>query len=60
MKTPLPRDFEVSYDVVAAQNYRWGARGLTLKLSRTPAAGTGSRSSACESVPVSAEGKARS
>ena len=41
MKTPLPRDFEVSYDVVAAQNYRWGARGLTLKLSKTPAAGAG-------------------
>ena len=35
MKTPLPRDFEVSYDVVAAQNYRWGARGLTFKLSKT-------------------------
>lgn len=40
MKTPLPSDFEVSYDIVAAQNYRWGARGLTLKLSRTPAGGT--------------------
>src|SRR6187401_954312 len=35
MKTPLPRDFEISYDVVAAQNYRWGARGLILKLSKT-------------------------
>ncbi len=35
MKTPLPRDFEVSYDVVAAQNYRWGAKGLTFKLSNT-------------------------
>ena len=35
MKIPLPRDFEVSYDVVAAQNYRWGARGLTFKLSKT-------------------------
>jgi hypothetical protein len=35
LKAPLPRDFEVSYDVVAAQNYRWGARGLTFKLSRT-------------------------
>ena len=35
LKTPLPRDFEISYDVVAAQNYRWGAKGLTLKLSRT-------------------------
>jgi hypothetical protein len=41
MKTPLPRDFEVSYDVVAAQNYRWGARGLTFKLSSTAAAGRG-------------------
>ena len=35
MKTPLPRDFELSYEVVAAQNYRWGAKGLTLKLSKT-------------------------
>ena len=38
VKTPLPRDFEVSYEVVAAQNYRWGAHSLTFKLSRTPAA----------------------
>jgi hypothetical protein len=35
MKTPLPRDFEASYDVVAAQNYRWGAKGLTFKLAKT-------------------------
>ena len=35
MKTPLPADFEVSYDVVAAQNYTWGAHGMTFKLSRT-------------------------
>ena len=41
MKTPLPRDFEVSYDVVAAQNYTWGAHGMTFKLSGKPAAGTG-------------------
>jgi len=41
MKTPLPRDFEVSYDLVAAPNYTWGAPGLTFTLSRTPAAGTG-------------------
>ena len=41
MKTPLPRDFEVSYDVVAAQNYTWGAHGMTFKLSRKPTAGTG-------------------
>jgi len=39
MKAPLPRDFEVRYDVVAAQNYRWGARGLTFKLSKATAGG---------------------
>jgi hypothetical protein len=41
MKTPLPRDFEVSYDVVAAQNYTSGAHGMTFRLSRTRAAGMG-------------------
>jgi len=41
LKTPLPRDFELSYDIVAPQNYRWGARGLTLRLSRASAAGAG-------------------
>jgi len=41
MKTPLPRDFEVSYDVVAAQNYTWGAHGMTFKLSGKPTAGPG-------------------
>jgi hypothetical protein len=41
MKTPLPRDFEVRYDLVAAQNYTWGAHGLTFRLSRAPAAGAG-------------------
>ena len=41
IKTPLPRDFEVSYDVVAAQNYTWGAHGMTFKLSGKPTAGTG-------------------
>jgi hypothetical protein len=35
MKTPLPRDFDLSYDVIAAQDYRWGAKGLTLKLSKS-------------------------
>jgi hypothetical protein len=37
MKTPLPRDFEVSYDVVAGQGYRWGAKGLIFRLSKTAA-----------------------
>lgn len=41
MKTPLPRDFELSYDVVAAQNYTWGAHGMTFKLSGKPTAGRG-------------------
>jgi hypothetical protein len=41
LKTPLPRDFEVSYDLVAAQNFTWGAHGLTFKLSRAAAAGKG-------------------
>ena len=41
LKTPLPRDFDLSYDVVAAKDYRWGARGLTLRLSKAPAAGAG-------------------
>ena len=41
MTTPLPRDFELSYDLVAAQNYTWGAHGLTFRLSRTPTAGKG-------------------
>ena len=39
LKTPLPRDFDLSYDVVAAKDYRWGARGLTMRLSKAPAAG---------------------
>src|SRR4029078_5459103 len=41
LKTPLPRDFEVSYDMMAAQDYTWGARGLTFKLSK---AGAGAES----------------
>jgi len=39
MKTPLPSDFELSYDVVALQNYTWGAHGMIFKLSRTATAG---------------------
>jgi hypothetical protein len=41
LKTPLPSDFELSYDVVAAQNYTWGAHAMVFKLSRTAAAGKG-------------------
>jgi len=31
---PLPRDFTVSYDLVAARDYTWGARGMTFRLSK--------------------------
>jgi hypothetical protein len=41
MKTPLPADFELSYDVVAGQNYTWGAHAMVFRLSRTAAAGKG-------------------
>ena len=34
LKTPLPSDFDLSYDVVAAKDYRWGARGLSVRLSK--------------------------
>ena len=37
LKAPLPSDFELSYDVVAAQNYTWGAHAMIFKLSRTVA-----------------------
>ncbi len=33
MKTPLPADFTLSYDLVASANYTWGARGMTFTLS---------------------------
>ena len=33
IKGPLPRDFIVSYDLVAARDYTWGARGMTFSLS---------------------------
>ena len=34
LKTPLPQNFTLSYDMVVAQNFTWGATGLTLKLSK--------------------------
>ena len=39
LKTPLPADFTVSYDLVAAANYTWGSRGMTFSLSNGPASG---------------------
>ena len=33
LKTPLPADFTVTYDLVASADYTWGARGMTFTLS---------------------------
>ena len=33
MPKPLPRDFTLSYDLVAAEKFTWGAKGLTLRLA---------------------------
>src|SRR5436190_11306408 len=34
LKMPLPQNFTLSYDIIVAQNFTWGATGLTLKLSK--------------------------
>ncbi len=34
LKMPLPQNFTISYEIVAAQNFTWGAKALTLKLSK--------------------------
>ncbi len=34
IKGPLPLNFTVSYDLVAARDYTWGARGMTFRLSK--------------------------
>jgi len=39
LKTPLPQNFTLSYEIVAAQNFTWGAKGLTFKLSKDRSAG---------------------
>jgi hypothetical protein len=31
---PLPQDFTLSYELAAAENFTWGAKGLTLQLAR--------------------------
>jgi len=40
LKTPLPPDFTVTYDLIASADYTWGARGMTFLLS-TGAGGGG-------------------
>ena len=34
LKKPLPQNFTLSYDLVAAQNFTWGAKGLTFQLAK--------------------------
>ena len=34
LKMPLPQNFTISYEIAAAQNFTWGAKALTLKLSK--------------------------
>ena len=34
VKGPLPRDFSVSFDLVATRDYTWGARSMMFKLSK--------------------------
>ena len=34
IKMPLPQNFTISYEIAAAQNFTWGAKALTLKLSK--------------------------
>jgi hypothetical protein len=41
LKKPLPPDFDLSYDVIAAKDYRWGARALSVRLAKAGVAGAG-------------------
>jgi hypothetical protein len=34
LKTPLPQNFTLSFEMVAAQNFTWGAKALNFKLSK--------------------------
>jgi hypothetical protein len=39
LKKPIPQDFTLSYDLIAAQNFTWGAKGLTLQLAKETSPG---------------------
>lgn len=39
LKKPLPQNFTLSYELVAAQNFTWGAKGLALKLAKEKSPG---------------------
>jgi hypothetical protein len=39
LKKPLPQNFTLSYDLVASQNFTWGAKGLTIQISKETSPG---------------------
>lgn len=39
LKKPLPQNFTLSYDLVASQDFTWGAKGLTMQLSKETSPG---------------------
>jgi hypothetical protein len=39
LKKPLPQNFTLVYDLVAAQKFTWGAKGLTFQLSKETSPG---------------------
>jgi hypothetical protein len=39
LKKPMPQNFTLSYDLVAAQNFTWGAKGLTMQLAKETSPG---------------------
>ena len=39
LKKPLPQNFTLSYDLAASQNFTWGAKGLTMLLSKETSPG---------------------
>ena len=39
LKKPWPQNFTVTYELVATQNFTWGAKGLTVKLAKETSPG---------------------
>jgi len=39
LKTPLPQNFTLSYELAVPQNFTWGAKGLAFQLSKETSAG---------------------
>jgi hypothetical protein len=39
VKKPFPQDFTLSYDIVASKDFTWGAKGITLELSKETSPG---------------------